>query len=187
MRARVSMLLSLAAIASAYAGEPFAKPRKVTITDVPSERRDYGIKIGNIKVLFFDGHSETWTSGGKCMIPHISRKGYVGWTRYTDRNDHQEPVNYLLRIRLLNGRVKDFPCFSQGPFIEAWGFADHDSAVVIQSEGRHGPDYYIKYDIATQRVLGTVEVSTPYNELPDWAKPYESPYGAGINDDHSSP
>src|SRR5205814_8499445 len=53
--------------ASAFAGARTAKPKSVTIVDVPSERRDYGTNIGNIKVRFSDGHSEVWTSLGRCM------------------------------------------------------------------------------------------------------------------------
>ena len=61
--------------ASALAGTPTAKPTRVSIIDVPSERRDYGTNIGNIKVRFSDGHSEVWTSLGRCMYAHVSRAG----------------------------------------------------------------------------------------------------------------
>jgi hypothetical protein len=72
--------------ATAIASPPAATPESVTIIDVPSERRDYGTNIGNIKVRYSDGHSEVWTSLGRCMYAHVSPTGLVGWTRYTSRN-----------------------------------------------------------------------------------------------------
>jgi hypothetical protein len=64
--------------AASFAGAPQSKPKSATIIDVPSERRDYGISIGNVQVRFSDGHTEIWTSGGKCLMPHVSPNGYVG-------------------------------------------------------------------------------------------------------------
>lgn len=161
-------VLSLAA-ASAFAAAPTAKPKSVAVIDVPSERRDYGTNIGNIKVRYFDGHSETWTSLGRCMYAHVSPTGLVGWTRYTARNDHGEPVNDILRVRFLNGRTKDF---QHGPFIEEWGFVDSDSAVVIKSRGRHGPANYIKYSLRSGSVLGSISLFMPRDQMPLWAQPY---------------
>ena len=158
--------------ASAFAGAPTAKPKSVTIIDVPSERRDYGTNIGNIKVCFSDGHSEVWTSLGMCMYAHISPNGLVGWTRYTTRNHYQEPVNNTLRIRFVNGTIKDFQAYANGPFIEEWAFADNDSAVVIKSRGRHGPAYYIKHSLHTGKVIDSVGLSTPYDRMPTWAQPF---------------
>ena len=172
MSGNLLKLLLLSVTATTLAGEPAAKPKSVSIVDVPRERRDYGSNIGNIKVRFTDGHSETWTSLGRCMDAHGSRRGLVGWTRYTERNDYQEPVNNTLRIRFLNGKIRDFKAFFNGPFIEDWGFADGDSAVVIASRARHGHAYYLKYDIATGKLIGTVEVPPSYDELPKWAQPY---------------
>ena len=155
--------------ASAFAGAPTAKPKSVTIIDVPSERRDYGTNIGNIKVRYSDGHVETWTSLGRCMYAHVSPTGLVGWTRYIARNHYGEPVNDILRVRFLSGRTKDF---QHGPFIEEWAFVDSDSAVVIKSRGRHGPAHYIKYSLRTGAVLGSVGLSTPYEQMPSWAQPF---------------
>jgi len=161
------LLLLLAA--SAFAGAPTAKPKSVTIIDVPRERRDYGTNIGNIKVRFSDGHSEVWTSFGRCMYAHVSPTGLVGWTRYTERNDYGEPVNNILRVRFPDRSVKDF---RHGPFIEDWAFADSDSAVIIKSRGRHGPAHYIKYSLRTGQVIDSVGLSTPYDRMPTWAQPF---------------
>jgi hypothetical protein len=155
--------------ASLAAAEP-SKPESATIIDVPSERRSSGYHIGNIKVQFTDGHTEMWTRGGKCLMPQVSAKGHVGWTRYTDRNDYQEPVNNILRIRFPDGRIRDFE--ANGSFIEEWAFADNDSAVVIKSRGRHGPSSFVKYDLFTGRRLGVVGGSITYANLPEWAQPF---------------
>jgi hypothetical protein len=172
-RARVKWhLINLLLVLSAFADTPTAKPTGVTIIDVPSERRDYKINIGNIKVRFSDGHSEVWTSLGRCMHAHVSPTGLIGWTRYTTRNHYGEPVNSVLRVRFRDGTIKDFQAYSNGPFIEEWGFADDDAAVVIKSRGRHGPAYYMKYNLRTGQVIDTAGISPPYDRLPTWAQPY---------------
>jgi hypothetical protein len=126
---RHGLKLLFALTATAVAGPPTAMPKSVTIIDVPQERRDYATHIGNIKVRFADGHSEIWTSLGRCMDAQVSPTGLVGWTRFSERNYYQEPVNRTLRVRFLNGRVKDFEAYPNGPFIEEWAFADDHSAV----------------------------------------------------------
>jgi hypothetical protein len=161
------MLLLLTA--TAVAGTLTAIPKSVSIVDVASERRDAGYNIGNIKVRFSDGQSEVWTSLGRCMLANVSPTGLVGWTRYTVRNHYGEPVNNILRVRFRDGRIKDF---QHGPFIEEWGFVDSDSAVVIKSRGRHGPASYIKYSLHTGKVMGSVDLSTPYGQMPSWAQPF---------------
>jgi len=162
----------LVLISTAVAGMATPKPKSVSIIDVPSERCDYGTNIGNIKVRFSDGHSEVWTSLGRCMYAHVSPTGLVGWTRYTSRNDYGEPVNSILRVRFLSGRIKDFEAALNGPFIEEWAFADNDSAIIIKSRGRHGPAYYVKYSLRTGELIESVGISTPNDRLPKWAQPY---------------
>jgi hypothetical protein len=171
MKLRFATLLLLLT-ASAFAKAPTARPKSVRIVDVPSQRRDYGTNIGNIKVRFSDGHSEVWTSLGRCMDAHASPNGLIGWTRYTDRNYQQQPVNDTLRVRFLNGRIKDFLACPNGPFIEEWAFVANDSAVVIKSRGRHGPAYYIKYNLQTGKVMESVEGFPQYEQLPKWAQPF---------------
>jgi hypothetical protein len=168
VKANVPKILFLLTF-SALAGAPAVRPTTVTIIDVPSERRDYGTNIGNIKVRYSDGHFETWTSLGRCMDAHVSPTGLVGWTRYTARNHYGEPVNDILRVRFLSGRIKDF---QHGPFIEEWAFVDSDSAVVIKSRGRHGPATYIKYSLSTGKVIDAVGRSATYDSMPAWAKPF---------------
>jgi hypothetical protein len=165
-------LLLLAVSATMLAGKPAPNPKSVSITDVPGERRGCRIHIGNIKVLFTDGHSEVWTTFGKCMITHISTSGLVGWTRYDERNKHQEPVNSTLRLRFPNGKIKDFAAASYGQYIEEWGFTDGEASIFIKSRWRHGPASFIKYDIASGKVNRKVELRTPYHGLPKWAQSY---------------
>jgi hypothetical protein len=171
VKANILQLLFLLTV-SGLAGAPAARPTSVSIVDVPSERRDYGTNIGNIKVQFSDGHSEVWTSLGRCMYAHVSTTGLVGWTRYTGRNHYGEPVNDTLRIRFLEGTTRDFRAYPNGPFIEEWAFANNDSAVVIKSRGRHGPAYYVKYSLHTGELIESVGISTPKEQLPKWAQPY---------------
>jgi len=102
------------------------------------------------------------------MYAQVSPAGLVGWTRYTERNHYGEPVNSILRIRSLDGTIKDF---QHGPFIEQWAFADNDAAVVIKSRGRHGPANYIKYSLRTGKVIDSVGLSTRYEDMPQWAQP----------------
>jgi hypothetical protein len=167
MKARF-VLVVMAAVSAA--GAPQVMPESASIVDVPSERRNYGYHIGNVKVRYTDGHTEMWTRGGKCLMPQVSAKGHVGWTRYTDRNDYREPVNNILRIRFPDGRIRDFE--ANGSFIEEWAFEDNDSAVVIKSSGRHGPSSFVKYDLFTGLRLGVVGGSITYPNLPEWAQPF---------------
>ena len=145
------------------------KPVDAVIVDVPTERRDWHSPIGNVKVTFSDGHTEMWTKEGKCIHPKTSSTGLVGWTRYSERNAKDEPVNSTLRILVTESDIKDL---AAGPYIEEWDFTDGDKSVVIKSRGRHGPANFVKYDINSAKVIDSVKTYLPYNELPDWAKPF---------------
>jgi hypothetical protein len=153
----------------AYAGPLDAKPVSVRIVSVPAERRDYGEPVGNVRVRYRDGHAETWTSGGRYLMPKVSPGGLVGWCRFSMRNSYDDPMNSTVRVRFLDGRVRDFPAHER-PFITRWAFADHDTALVIESMGRHGPCLYIKYRLRTGEVLGTVDISAPGDQLPPWTR-----------------
>ncbi len=131
MKLKLLQVLLVLAV-TPVAGTATPKPESVSIVDVPSERRDSVSNIGNIKVRFSDGHSEVWTSDGRCMYALVSPTGLVGWTLYISRNDYGRPVNSILRVRFLSGQIKDFEA---PPYIEKWGFADNDSAVIIKARG----------------------------------------------------
>ena len=144
-------------------------PVSAEIVDVPSERRDWGEPIGNVRVKFADGHSEFWTRLGRCMDVRRSDSGLVGWSRYTERNSYGEPVNSVLRVMVSNERWMDFQA---GPFINDWNFADHDSTVIVKSRGRHGPSVIQRFSLKTGKLVDSTKGSSLYSETPDWAKPF---------------
>ena len=170
MKLKLLQVLLVLAV-TPVAGTATPKPERVSIVDVPSERRDSVSNIGNIKVRFSDGHSEVWTSDGRCMYALVSPTGLVGWTLYISRNDYGRPVNSILRVRFLSGQIKDFEA---PPYIEKWGFADNDSAVIIKARGGlpNAPAYYVKDSLDTGKLLESVDFCTPNDQLPEWAQPY---------------
>lgn len=161
-----TFLLVLAACISGTAAE---KPVAAEIVDVPAERRDYGTPIGNVRVRFADGHAEMWTRQGRCMELRRSASGRVGWSRYTRRNSHGEPVNNVLRVMVTNSRWQDFQA---GPFIRDWDFAEDDESVVVISGGRHGAGIMQCFSLKTGKPTGGVKESAAKEELPEWARKF---------------
>lgn len=102
------------------------------------------------------------------MYARVSSTGLVGWTRYNNRNHWGEPVNITLRVRFLDGRIRDF---EWGPFIEEWMFLDRDTAVAIKARGRHGPARYAKYDLRTGKLIEAFGSATNLPQTPAWALP----------------
>ena len=153
-------------LTSCLTGNAAEMPVAAEIVDVPAERRDYGIPIGNVRVRFADGHSEMWTRLGRCMQVQRSAAGRVGWTRYTNRNLHGEPVNNVLRVMTANGSWQDFQA---GPFIREWDFAIDGASVVVLSGGRHGAGMLHRFSLKAGELTGVVKESTRKEELPDWA------------------
>jgi hypothetical protein len=145
------------------------KPAKAEIVPVPAETKDWWTPVGNVKVTFTDGHSEMWTKQGQALLPKVSSKGAVGWTKIKERSDKGEPVNSVLRVMLSEIEIKDMEA---GPFIEAWDFVDDGAAVVVKSRARHGPATFTKFDMATAKSTSSVTGATPYAQLPEWAKPF---------------
>lgn len=144
------------------------RPVSAEIVDVPSERRDWGEPIGNVRVRFGDGHWEFWTRLGRCIHVRRSDSGLVGWSRYTSRNSYGEPVNSVLRVMVSTSEWRDFQA---GPFIEDWLFVDHDAAVIIRSRGRHGPSHIHKFSLKSGRLIDHAKGSERYEVTPEWAKP----------------
>ena len=75
-----------------------------------------------------------------------------------------------MRLGTRDGTLKEFK--PNAYFIGDRGFADDDKAVVIESMEHHGHAFYIKYSIATGKVLDEVDDYLPYADLPSWARPY---------------
>lgn len=163
---------SPSAAPAASATATAASPKSATIVDVPAKYVGGWLIPGNVKVLFADGHSELWTKQGNCMKPLVSTNGIVGWVHFTKEDERGYFMNDTLQLRLPDGSTKDFAPNKHGPFIEQWGFAEDNTAVVIQSRGGHGPALFIKYEIASGRVTGHQDGFVPDEQMPKWAKPY---------------
>ena len=165
MNKHVSILLLLTTVSLfGVAAEPPAKPTSAKIVDIPAKFADSGIKAGNVKVLFSDGHSETWTHPGNCEKPHVAKEGAVGWVNFSALDGRGAELNDIVQLRFPDGTRKEFKPNSEAPFILDWGFADNESSVVIQSMQHHRPPYFIKYDIKTGRTTGTVDGYQPLRQ-----------------------
>ena len=157
---------------SALANEAAAAgpmPKSVALVYPPADTA--GFEIGMVQVTFADSHKEFFDKSDKCGRPQISQGGDVGWSVWTDsfpgRYGHS---NEILRLRTHAGILKEFRPDSL--FIQGWGFVDHHKAIVIASMAHHGPMSYIKYSIASGKVLGHADDSQQYGELPQWAQPF---------------
>ena len=148
-----------------------SKPKSAEVVDIPAAQANFGIKSGNIKVSFSDGHSEILTRTGNCMEPKVSLNGYVGWTQCSGFDRKGYALNQKLIIHLRNGVTKQFKANANAPFIVGWAFADNDSGVVIQSMSFHGPSSYIRYDIASGKVTNKKDGRNDSDPLPKWAQP----------------
>ncbi len=157
-------------LASGLAGVAAERPVAAEMVDVPAERRDYGMPIGNVRVTFADGHTEMWTRLGRCMELRRSASGLVGWSRYTTRNAHGEPVNNVLRVMVTNSRWQDFQ--TELPFIRDWDFAEEDESVVVVSGGRHGAGIMQCFSLKTGKLTGTVNEATKKEKMPEWARKF---------------
>lgn len=140
--------------------------------DEPQARYDYG----SIEVEFADGHKERWTKENHCSEPHVSNKGDVGWvygnlSAPPPGSERRIGID-LLVVRLANGKTRKFQPHREGPFIECWTFADHDSAVLIKSRANHGTASYIKYNIKSGQVLGHMSGYLEWEKMPRWAWPF---------------
>jgi tetratricopeptide (TPR) repeat protein len=146
-------------------------PASAEVVDIPADQAQFGIKAGNIKVTFDDGHTETITKKGNCMEPHVSAKGDVGWIQCTGFDRKGYALNEKLIIRPAKGDQKEFKPDPNAPFIGAWTFVNDDSAVVIQSRSFHGPASFIRYDLATGKVTNKKDGRDDSEPPPTWAQP----------------
>lgn len=149
-----------------------ALPKSAAIVD--STTSFGGDPIGNVKVTFTDGHTEMWTLQGKCQDPNVSSTGLVGWTRYTTLIGPDYPEFNDLRVCWPDGHYKDYMAPADYPFIEQWNFADSDANVIVKTRAGHGPAYFMKYELATGKLLDHV-FATDVKVLPAWAQPFADP------------
>jgi hypothetical protein len=166
----ISCLIAFAFVPTVLA-EP-SVPKSAEVVDIPAKMAEEGIKSGNIKVTFSDGHSEIVTRQSNCDKPRVDSGGLVGWVHFSGLDRRNYALDDIVQLRLLDGSIKEFKPHPEAPFIQEWGFADNGSSIVIQSMQHHGPPYYIKYDIKSGRSTGTVNQYLPYDKLPKWAQPF---------------
>jgi tetratricopeptide (TPR) repeat protein len=163
-------------------GQSGSKPISAEVVDIPELQAEFGIKAGNVKVTFSDGHTAVWTHSGDCQNAKVSPKGNVGWIRIAKRETLSPSGktialnNDSLVVHLIDGTTKKFPPFGENHFIPDWRFAEDDKAVIVRSGGYHGPASYVQYDLASGKVIDSRGSGyTPYAQLPAWAKPLADP------------
>ena len=167
-----SILLFVAIVSASDAfADPAAEPKTAEIVDIPAKFADSRFPPGNVKITFTDGHTETLTHKGNCTKPRVLAGGIVGWVHFTALDQRGYSLNDTLQLRFPDGRTKEFKPNHEAPFIQDWGLADHGSSVVIESMQHHGPPYFIRYDLKSGRITGTVNTYLPYDKLPPWAQP----------------
>lgn len=167
MRIPIAVLSLLALATCAHAAYELI-PKSAELINSP---KIDGWDVGMVQLTFKDGKKEIADKSDKCALPQVSPLGNVGWSEWTDTQPGRYHHSYeILRVRTVDGKLHDFR--PNAYFIKKWGFADHDKAVVIESMQHHGSSFYIKYDIASGKVLGRVDDYTPYAELPKWAQPF---------------
>lgn len=167
---KLMLTTCLLILATCVAGPAAERPVAAEIVDVPAERRDWGLPIGNVRVRFADGHAEMWTLQGRCMELRQSASGRVGWSRYTRRNSHGEPVNNVLRVMVTNSHWQDFQAAL--PFIRDWDFAVGDEAVVVVSGSRHGAGVMQCFSLKTGKLIGTAKEGASKEVQPEWARKF---------------
>lgn len=150
-------------------------PKSASVVVVPPPY-DAGLgPMGNIKVVFSDGHSEMLTDTGNCMFPLISRSGDVGWictdVSRLDRVRKMQRGRDQIMLRSAVGKTKIFVVNPGAPHIEEWAFVEDGRSLVIRSSGQHGPRFYTMYEIASGQILNTCDGFLPLDEVPEWAQP----------------
>jgi hypothetical protein len=95
----------------------------------------------------------------------------VGWIRCKGFDRKNYALGEKIVVGPPNGLTKQFSPDPKVPFIVRWAFADNDSAIVIQSMSFHGPQSYIRYDLATGKMTNKKEGHDDSEPIPPWAQP----------------
>ena len=111
------------------------------------------------------GHSD-----GQTSLKLTSASGIEGWTLATGKHSEGGWMNSTLVV-VTGAKVKKSFNASRA-FIEVWGFADSDTAVVVRSRNSHGPSWIEKFDIATGKLLAECQGSSYLKDTPKWAQPW---------------
>ncbi|MFO1484731.1 MAG: hypothetical protein U1F71_15315 [Verrucomicrobiaceae bacterium] len=172
MKLALALLCALAATLSAAdqtGAESAKKPVAASIeTKGPKDDAD---PIGNVKVTYEDGTTDSWTTKGNCGQAHVSSDGTVGWVIYEPEQKIRASYTVrpcreivLCRKGKIVARLK-----SAQPFIEEWQFQKNGTQVAASAMFAHGPSFYTLYDAATGKVLA--EAKSLDETIPAWAKP----------------
>jgi hypothetical protein len=137
-------------------------PREATIIDSPTPGAPFA--RGNVLVTFSDGHREKWTRNGHALLPAVSTRGEVGWVRETTESGYR--VLRTLRVCGPDGHHRDIVV--DMPVIERWMFSPDGSTVILRFRGRHGPENFAEYDVATGKLLREADGQVN-DDAPDWA------------------
>lgn len=148
-------------------------PTAATIVETRGALSIGGETSGNVRVTFADGHTEMWTERGRCTKPRVVN-GSVGWVCVTSANGQGEPIKSVVRVRALEGKVRDFPA---ARFIKDWNFAGDGYRVVIKSSDGQGPSGCVLFDSETGKQLHSVKSTAVrraelFTALPGYAQPF---------------
>jgi hypothetical protein len=113
--------------------------------------------IGNVLVIFNDGHRERWTRHGGCMMPRVADGGLVGWVRARDSYP-------TIRVCWPDGHYKDIP-EGNYPYLDTWCFVPGANAIAMEAGFAHGPRHFTECDVFTGKVLATATGPS----IPAWA------------------
>jgi hypothetical protein len=145
-------------------------PSGAVVIDSSPDPNSHG--VGNIQITYANGQTEMVTQDGRCSYPHVSPRGDVGWVQYSGSEPKYGRLKDIICVRSPDGAIKHFE--TNALFVENWGFSDNGSTITIRSMHHHGPNSYIKYDLATGKTLARIDGYVPDDQLPSWAAPYNA-------------
>ena len=99
-----------------------------------------------------------------------SKGGLKGWTIATAEHSRGGWMNTTLVVVDKKKVKRKFQ--ASRAFIERWGFADSDRAVVVRSRNAHGPSWIEKFDISTGELIAECAGSNSFEDTPRWAQPW---------------
>ena len=105
---------------------------------------------------------------GHVSLKLTSPSGFKGWTLATAKHSQGEWMNSTLVIVTKAEVEKTFK--ASRAFIEVWGFADSDTAIVVRSRNSHGPSWIEKFDLVTGKVVAECQGSNNLKDTPKWAQ-----------------
>ena len=128
------------------------------------------MKILLVTALFCVLAFSTSRAEEQTSLKLTSKGGIQGWTLATAKHSQGEWMNSTLVI-VTKSKVEKKLSASRA-FIEVWGFADSDTAVVVRSRNSHGPSWIEKFDVATGKLVAECPGSNHFKDTPKWAQPW---------------